>query len=176
MLSVREITASDIDHIADYWLQSDPAFLQNMGVDLSRMPDRQQWTQMLCEQLDQPYELKKSYATIWELDGMAVGHCNVNKIEFGVSAYMHLHLWKPQYRMKGAGAQLVKMSLPWFFKNLKLQVVYCEPYALNPAPNKTLEKAGFSFIRKHITTPGWINFEQEVNQWALTLADFQQMG
>lgn len=173
MLSVREITQADIDRIADYWLQSDPVFLQNMGVDLSKMPNREQWVQMLSEQLEQPYEHKKSYATIWEIDGVAVGHCNVNKIEFGASAHMHLHLWQPQHRMKGAGVELVKMSLPWFFNNLQLQVLFCEPYALNPAPNKTLEKLGFQFVRQYRTTPGWINFEQDVNLWQLKLADWK---
>jgi hypothetical protein len=45
--------------------------------------------------------------------------------------------------------------------------LYCEPYALNPAPNKTLEKLGFKFLKTYTTIPGWINFEQEVNLWEL---------
>ena len=42
------------------------------------------------------------------------------------------------------------------------------PYALNPAPNKTLGRAGFSFSRHYIGTPGSINFEQEVNVWEMS--------
>jgi len=41
----------------------------------------------------------------------------------------------------------------------------CEPYALNPAPNKILKKVGFTFIKIYETTPGWINFKQKVNQY-----------
>jgi RimJ/RimL family protein N-acetyltransferase len=60
---------------------------------------------------------------------------------------MHLHLWYPDKRIKGMGVQLVKKSLPYFFNNLHLKTLYCEPYALNPAPNKTLPKVGFEFVK-----------------------------
>lgn len=36
----------------------------------------------------------------------------------------------------------------------------CEPYALNPVSNKTVEKVGFTFIKQHISAPGSLNFEQ----------------
>lgn len=35
-LSVREITAEDVDNIADYWLQSDPEYYYSMGCDLTK--------------------------------------------------------------------------------------------------------------------------------------------
>lgn len=164
-LSVRELQPDDIERIADYWLGASPEFLTGMGVDLDKMPPRAHWQTMLGAQLKQDYPEKQSYALIWELDGQAAGHSNVNKIVYGESASMHLHLWRPENRIKGCGTRLVKMSLPHFFRNMKLKKLYCEPYALNPAPNKTLEKAGFQFIKTYITTPGFLNFEQEVNLW-----------
>lgn len=163
--SVREIQSSDIESIARYWLEADPAFLQGMGVDLAKMPSREQWLTMLSEQIGQPYTEKKSYCIILQLDGNAVGHCNVNKIMFGEEAYMHLHLWNSKTRKKGFGATLVKMAIPYFFKNLHLKKLCCEPYALNPAPNKTLEKIGFRLLKTYTTTPGYLNFEQVVNLW-----------
>jgi RimJ/RimL family protein N-acetyltransferase len=167
-LSVREIQQEDIEAIINYWLNSDPAFLEGMGVDLKKMPTGEQWKEMLTDQINQPYQEKKSFYTIWLVDGKAIGHCNVNKIIFGQEAFMHLHIWKNENRQKGIGAELVKLSLQWFFKNLNLKNIYCEPYALNPAPNKTLEKLGFEFIKSYTTTPGWINFEQPVNLWELS--------
>lgn len=166
-LSVRPLQASDIDDIADYWLHSDPDFLRGMGVDLDKLPSRSFWTDMLLEQLGQTLEEKKSYCFIWQLAGKAVGHSNVNKIVFGSEAYMHLHLWPTDIRQKGLGTAFVKMTLPYFFEHLQLQKIYCEPYSLNPAPNKTLEKAGFRFVKTYTTTPGWINFEQAVNLWEI---------
>jgi RimJ/RimL family protein N-acetyltransferase len=91
---------------------------------------------------------------------------------FGEQAYMHLHLWNSGFRQKGSGAILVQKSLPYFFENLKLKTLYCEPYTLNPAPNKTLEKIGFELVKTHVTIPGTLNFEQEVHLWKLTRENY----
>jgi len=176
MLSVREIKPDDIALIAHYWLSATPEFLMGMGVDLAKMPARDTWLTMLSEPLSLPYPEKKSYCLIWEAEGRAVGHSNVNKIVYGQEAYMHLHLWETGLRQRGAGAELVKMGLPYFFNNLRLQTLYCEPYALNPAPNRTLAKAGFQLRDTYTTTPGFLNFEQEVCRWELTREAWEVFG
>ena len=175
-LSVREIQQSDIEPLSDYWFKSDPAFLISMGVDLSKLPTRNEWEQMLNEQINQSYEEKKSYCIIWLVNDEAIGHCNVNRIIFGDEAYLHLHIWKPNNRTKGMGLQFVKMTLPWFFEKIELKKICCEPYTLNPAPNKTMEKLGFDFIKEYVTVPGWINFEQPVKHWELSLEKFKQLN
>jgi RimJ/RimL family protein N-acetyltransferase len=65
------------------------------------------------------------------------------------------------------------MTLPLFFERLQLKKLYCEPYALNSAPNKSLEKVGFEFIKEYITIPGSLNFEQPVKRWELSYEKFQ---
>ena len=173
LLSAREMQKYDVEPITQYWLTADPAFLKSMGVDLAKMPSKKEWITMLLEQLAQPYPEKKSYCLIWQIDKKAIGHCNVNKIKFGDEAYMHLHLWNKEFRKKGMGTELVKMSLPYFFENLELKKIYSEPYALNPAPNKTMEKAGFTFVKEFITIPGFLNFEQPVKRWELTYEQYK---
>lgn len=175
-LSVREIEEKDIPNITNYWLNSDPEFMKGMGVDMSKMPDRNQWMEMLSVQIRQKYEEKKSYCIICLLDGEAIGHSNVNNIVFAKEAFMHLHLWYPDVRKSGMGSQLVKMTLPYFFGNLKLERIYCQPYALNPAPNKTLEKVGFKFVKEYITIPGYLNFEQSVKLWEMSYDDFRKLN
>lgn len=165
VLSVREMQASDIPHIIRYWLESSPEYMQSLGVDMAKMPAKSDWEQILSAQLTQDYPAKTSYCMIWEADGKPVGHSNVNKIVYGESAYMHLHLWPSDTRRRGWGLRLVQMTLPYFFERLHLKTLYCEPYAHNPAPNKTLAKAGFTFVKTHRTTPGLLNFEQEANLW-----------
>jgi RimJ/RimL family protein N-acetyltransferase len=174
MLSVREIQNNDIPLITAYWLAAKTVYLQGMGVDVEKMPTQEQWFNILSEPLRQEYKKKKSYCTIWEMDGNPIGHCNINKIIFGQEAFMHLHLWYPDKRTKGAGVQLIKKSLPYFFNNLQLKTLYCEPYALNPAPNKALAKAGFEFVKEYITTPGYLNFEQRVCLWQMTKEQFTE--
>jgi RimJ/RimL family protein N-acetyltransferase len=174
-LSVRPIEYRDIDQIAEYWLSATSDALHQMGADIAKIPGRSHWIEMLTEQLATPIEQKKSYCIIWEMDGVPVGHCNVNNIIFGKEAYMHLHLWKADLRKQGSGTALVKQTLPFFFENLKIRKLFCEPYAHNPAPNKTLEKLGFQLVKEYITIPGILNFEQPVKLWELSYEHFSRL-
>lgn len=175
-LTVREITENDIPLITDYWLSSDPSFMRSMGVDLEKIPAKETWREMLMEQLSQSYENKKSYCIIWQVHEKPIGHSNINKIIFGEEAYMHLHIWYPEGRRKGLGTSFIKMTIPWFFEKYKLKNLYCEPYALNPTPVKTLEKTGFEFLKEYVTTPGWINFEQPVKLWVMSYERFKELS
>jgi RimJ/RimL family protein N-acetyltransferase len=175
-LSVREIQQEDIELIINYWLYADKTYLENMGVDVNKMPTKEVWKNMLLQQLSQSYHEKKSYCIIWQVDGKAVGHSNVNKIIFGQEAFMHLHLWEKDIRKSGLGTELVKMTLPYFFNNMNLKILYCEPYSLNPAPNNALKKVGFEFVKENITIPGFLNFEQKVNLWKLTCEKFKTLN
>ena len=172
---VREIQHSDTEPLCDYWFGADPEFLAGMGVDPAKMPKRDEWKQMLNDQISQPYEEKQSYCIIWLLNDEPVGHSNVNRIIYGEEAYMHLHIWKEDNRIKGMGVKFIQMTLPCFFVKMKLKKICCEPYALNPAPYKVLEKAGFEFIKEYVTVPGWINFEQPVKHWELDLERFKEL-
>lgn len=165
LLTVREMALDDVKYVLQYWLESEPGFMAGMGVDLSKIPAKNELQEMLETQVQLPYRDKQSYALVWLIDSMPAGHCNVNKIRFGEDAFMHLHLWQSGTRRRGAGSQLVKKSLPFFFDHLKLKVIYSEPYALNVAPHKTLAKTGFKFVKEYITVPGTLNFEQPVKQW-----------
>ena len=174
-LSVRELQQKDIEPLTRYWLTAEPEFLIGMGVDLRKMPRPEEWSMMLNEQLQTPLQDKKSYCIIWLENDVAVGHSNINKIIFGQEAYMHLHLWNNVSRKQGNGTAFVRLTLPYFFENCKLKKLYCEPYALNPAPNKTLQKAGFAFVKKYTCIPGTLNFEQEVNLWEMTYEKFESI-
>ncbi|WP_207431503.1 GNAT family N-acetyltransferase [Sabulibacter ruber] len=175
VLAVRELQESDIEAIVNYWLTADAAYLEGMGVELSKIPGRSAWIHMLKTQVHTPLKEKQSYCLIWTLNGKAVGHSNTNKIIFGQEAYMHLHIWEADIRRQGLGSSFLKLTIPHFFQNLQLKTLFCEPYALNPAPNKTLQKVGFQLLQEYTTTPGWINFEQPVKLWQMSLERFRQV-
>lgn len=173
-IKVRPLISNDINFIADYWLLSQKDYLVGMGVDLRKLPSRDGLTNMLRSQINLPDSEKTSLAMVLEVDGQPSGHCNVNDIRYGHDAKMHLHLWKSNNREKGLGTEMVKKSLPEFFNRLELKAIFCEPYALNPAPPRTLIKVGFEFVKKYKTVPGSLNFEQEVNQYKLTKKKFEE--
>jgi len=166
-LEVKLMDHSDIPFVLDYWMNASPDYLESMGADFRKMPSRENFEKMLLVQLETAIEEKNGLATIWMLDGKRVGHCNVNQLQYGEQANMHLHIWTPSLRQKGSGQKFLKQSISLFFETLKLKTLYCEPAASNPAPNRTLPKVGFSFVKKYRCIPGAINFEQEVNRWVL---------
>ncbi len=165
----------DIEHFIRYWVDASPEHLEGMGVDVSKRPTREQVEQLVKSQICLPMEEKKAYFLAWVKNGYPVGSAHVNQIAWGEQAFMHLHLWNSKNRQKGMGCELVKQSLSFFFENLKLKQLFCEPYALNPAPNKTVEKLGFTFVKQHTTIPGASNFEQAVNLWKLTKEQYQKI-
>ena len=167
ILLVKELKEKDVNLIADYWFNSPPEHLRGMGVDPAKMPQKDDFKTALLTQLTLPFEEKNAYALIWYVNDKPIGHCNVNPIEYNDHAYMHLHIWNDEYRKNGYGTDFIKMSTPYFFNNLKIKTLYCQPYANNTSPNKTLEKAGFTYIKEYITIPGAITFEQPVKLWEI---------
>jgi RimJ/RimL family protein N-acetyltransferase len=175
-LAIREITEPDFASMVDYFLKADIEYLAGMGVDAEKLPRREEWLQLLTDEFRKPPEKKGFFYVIWLLNNVPVGHSNINKIIFGEEAYMHLHLWSADIRQKGMGFEFIKMSLPYYFEKFKLKRLYCEPYAFNPAPNKTLKKLGFDFLKEYDTIPGWINLHQTVNKWCLDVDKYLASG
>jgi RimJ/RimL family protein N-acetyltransferase len=165
--AVREMTKDDIKLAIDYFLNATPAYLEALGVDINKIPSRDEWTKIILHEFAQPLERKKLYYVIWQKDNVPVGHSHINDIIFAKEAFMHLHLWNSINRNKGDGTLFVKESLNYYFQKFNLQKIFCQPYALNPAPNHTLKNIGFEFIKTYETIPGWLNFKQPVNLWQL---------
>jgi RimJ/RimL family protein N-acetyltransferase len=168
---VKALSAAEIPFLLDYWYQSPPEYIYALGADINLFPKRSDFETMLLKQISTPYPQKKGMAHIWLENGKPIGHNNVNQIIFGKQANMHLHIWEASLRQKGIGTTLLKLSIPNFFSQLKLEMLFCEPNAHNIAPNRTLAKLGFHFIKTHVIVPGSINYKQEVNQWVLKKED-----
>lgn len=171
-ISVREIQKDELHFIVDYFSNADTSYLLAMGADKRKMLDRKEWMLKLANDFDKPIAEKEFYYLLWLVDDKPVGHSNINKIIFGQSAYMHLHMWVGNKRQKGLGSQFVEKCVAIYFITFQLQKLICEPYAENPAPHKVIEKMGFEFIKTYETIPGWISFKQFVNRYELSRASF----
>lgn len=172
-ISIRTIEERDIASIVDYFLNADVSFLHGMGVDPDKLPARENWIGMLTRELSVPLASKKFYYVIWMLNDQPIGHSSLTNIAYPQEAYMHIHMWHSNTRNVGIGIELIRKTLEHYFEDLGFKQLYCEPYALNPAPNKVLEKVGFDFIKDYVTTPGWLCFQQPVKRWLLTAEKFQ---
>jgi len=88
---------------------------------------------------------------------------------------MHLHIWRKDKRKNGFGLDFLRLTIPYFFKNFKLEKLICEPYSENIAPNRALKKLGFELVRTYETTPGWISFRQTVNRYELKKKQLEEI-
>jgi len=168
ILEVRPFSSSlDHERVVDYFLNADSSYLRGMGVDPSLLPDRDSWLRTLVADLERDDREKKTCFVAWIYNGEAVGHSCINKIRFGKEAYIHLHIWRSDFRKLGIGTEFFKQSAQMFVDRFRLKRLVCEPFAENPAPNRVLLKAGFKFIRRYRTVPVPISAEIEVNRYVL---------
>lgn len=168
-LTVREMQIDEVHLVIDYFHTASPEHLETLGVDPTRLPGRSQWKQLYEQDFGQPLEKRRSFLVLWQLDDVPIGFSSVDRIAYGKHAYMHLHIFDSSKRQSGFGEACVRQSVEIYFKALRLERLYCEPNAFNAAPNRTLQKAGFRFVKTHKTVPGPLNFHQAVTQWVFEL-------
>jgi RimJ/RimL family protein N-acetyltransferase len=166
-LTVREMTAAETDLIVEYFLGSTPEHLEMLGVDPTRFPPAASWRERLRREIALPIEQRSLVLVLWLSDDQPIGFSTSDKIVYGEQANMHLHVIDPGRRHQGAGAECVRRSVDLYFEKLQLKRLFCEPHAFNVAPNRTLQKAGFKYLKTHMTVPGPLNFHQAVTRWVI---------
>jgi RimJ/RimL family protein N-acetyltransferase len=114
-----------------------------------------------------PIDQRATVLVGWLLDDRAIGFSTSDKIIFGEQANMHLHVADPERRHQGIGVECVRRSVQLYFDRLKVKRLFCEPNAFNVAPNRTLQKAGFKYLKTHMTVPGPLNYHQAVTRWVI---------
>ena len=164
-IEVREMTRSEVGQIIDYFHRSSPEHLEMLGVDPTRLPAPAAWQDHFQKQFALPLERRSGYFVIWLRNGCPAGFSSCDKIVFGERANMHLHVTAPELRQQGMGTECVRRSVALYFASLELKRLFCEPNALNVGPNRTLQKAGFKYVKTHWTVPGPMNFHQAVTRW-----------
>jgi RimJ/RimL family protein N-acetyltransferase len=164
---VRAMTLDEVEHIIDYFHSAAPEHLEMMGVDPTRLPSRSAWRDRYQRELTLPPAERSALMVIWLEGERCVGFSTADKITFGEQANMHLHIIEPGGRGQGAGVECVRRSASFYFETLKLKRLFSEPNAFNIAPNRTLQKAGFKYVKTHMTVPGPLNFHQAVTKWVL---------
>ncbi len=174
-LWVRPWRQEDISSIINYFLNASEAYIRGMGADPSRLPPYDKWYDSLAREIRLEPRDQGYYYVIWMLGDRSVGHTNVNLIEYGQKAHMHLHLWEADSRRSGLGTSFIIRSIPLFFERFDLAYLISEPYADNPAPHKTLARAGFTFVQQYNTIPGPINFRQDVRRYRIDKSDLNDL-
>jgi RimJ/RimL family protein N-acetyltransferase len=166
-LIVREVAVEEVDLIIDYFHDSTPEHLEVLGVDPTRLPSRERWRERFAREYKRAVHDRSTLLVVWELDDAPVGFSTADKIVYGEQAHMHLHVINPQQRRSGIGSACVRETAEIYFEALALQRLFCEPNAFNVAPNRTLQSAGFRYVKTYKTVPGPLNYHQPVTRWVL---------
>jgi RimJ/RimL family protein N-acetyltransferase len=161
------MTLAESELIIGYFHDASPEHLEMLGVDPTRLPPRAEWRERYRRAFELPVEQRSSFLVIWLLDEAPVGFSSCDKILFGERANMHLHVVAAERRNAGIGAGCVRRSVDLYFETLQLRRLYCELNAFNIAPNRTLQKAGFRYLKTHMTVPGPLNYHQAVTRWVV---------
>lgn len=151
----------------DYFINADESFLRGMGIDRTKFQERQAWLDRILKDQQNPDDKKVRFYLAWIYEGRHVGHSSVNSINIGEHAVIHLHLYEPELRRNGVGAQFFKMSVDFVLQHFNLKKLICEPFSENPAPNRVMNKLGFKLVKSYKTTPTPISFEQIVNRYEI---------
>ena len=160
-------SVADYEGMVDYFLGGGEAFLRGMGVDPAKLPTREAWLESALLDHARPDAQKSRAYLAWLVAGKVVGHSSISRIRVGEDAYIHLHLWQGGERRRGLGRWFFLESAREFGRSFGLKRLYCEPYAHNAAPNRTLAGTGFRLVKQYRTSPGAIHFEQELNLYVL---------
>jgi RimJ/RimL family protein N-acetyltransferase len=166
-LFVREMLPSEGHLVTSYFHDSTIEYLESLGVDPTRLPPAAVWQDRIREQYALPLERRAAVLVLWLMDDEPVGFSSCDKIIYGDRASMHLHVLRTEKRQSGIGAECVRQSAAIYFDMLKLKSLFCEPNAFNVGPNRTLQKAGFKYLKTHMTVPGPLNYHQAVTRWLL---------
>jgi RimJ/RimL family protein N-acetyltransferase len=164
-IAVREMTLTETDLVINYFHRATPEHLEMVGVDPSRLPTPDAWRERFQQDFSLPLEKRRGFLLIWLLDRQAIGFSSCDKIVFSERANMHLHIAEPTLRQQGIGAECVRRSVDIYFEKLRLKSLFCEPNAFNVGPNRTLQRAGFKYVKTCMTVPGALNFHQAVTRW-----------
>lgn len=166
-LTVREMMDSEVDLIIEYFHSSTPEHLEILGVDPTRLPNPESWRKRFRHEYTRPIEQRATFFVIWMSENRPIGFSTSGQIAYGEQANMHLHVTDAERRNRGIGVECVRRSVDIYFERLKLKRLFCEPNAFNVAPNRTLQKAGFKYLKTHMTVPGPLNFHQAVTRWVI---------
>jgi RimJ/RimL family protein N-acetyltransferase len=164
---VRPMRLDEVGVRIDYFHDASDEYLRKLGVDRSLLPSKADWRDSYAKDFARPLEERETYNLAWELDGRIVGFSSVDNIEVGEQAFMHLHIVEEPKRRGGLGTEFVRLSVDHYFQTLDLQRLFCQPNAFNTAPNRTLQRAGFTYAFTKEMQPGFINFPQPITRWVL---------
>lgn len=148
LLAIRDFGATDIPMVSKYWYESDPAYIEAMGVDLTKLLTREKFEQFLAEKCnaDIPGKESRINAVVITYAGRAVGFHTINPLVENDYGVFHAHVVEPSLRRQGIAQHSYRMATKLFMKRFNLNRIIFKTPIQNIGPNRVKEKIGIRCI------------------------------
>lgn len=165
---LRDFEERDIPAFSSYWMESDPVYLHNLGIDVVRLKQLSGLEQRLKDRIHQPPETTNGWNLALENDGKLAGFGVIKDLVFGSHAGCHVHLLNAKDRAQGVVSRVFVRAMEIFFERFKLNRVEFTPLSTNPASNGLLKKMGIRYVGNRIGKGGDMAREAEMSCYELT--------
>lgn len=174
-VSVRDLKESDISKILDYWHRSPNNFLENMGVDLNKMPSEFEMKKILLEKFQNITKDKsfKSTVLIITYEDQAVGVHSLFPIEVGEHAVFHAHIFDENFRGKGIAQISYMKACKIFIERFSFKRILFKTPVRNIGAIKVKEKLGIRCIGEEEINFGFIKEGTKAKVFELRREDLQ---
>lgn len=138
-LRLRDLTETDLDAVARYWIDADDFYLGAMGIDRSCLGDRD-WAVARFRQAipsGDPGQPRQSFAI--ELGDRLVGYTNLNCYAPDRN-FSHWHLIDPVVRRSGLSSALYPYRLRTYFDCTRMAVLTHQTRPENVGVNRLLDR------------------------------------
>jgi RimJ/RimL family protein N-acetyltransferase len=152
IVTVRDLTVTDIPKVLDYWYSSEPSFLESMGVDLTKLAPREEFRKMLQDKCQANMALPESKinAQVICVDEKPVGFHTINPLVEGDYGVFHAHIWDEDMRGKGITVRSYLLACKVFMDRFNLKRILFKTPLQNKDAIRVKEKLGIAVVGEEI--------------------------
>ncbi len=177
LISVRELTESDIPIMMNYWFRSPPGFIESMGVDPAKMPSESEMEAGMRARMQASRALPKpnSSGVAIVYDGKFIGQHSVNQLTEDGSAIFHAHIFSPEFRGRGIGMHSYPKACRFFMDRFNLKRILFKTPLQNTGSIRVKEKLGLRCVGEETIGFGIIKAGTAAKVFELTRAELNKL-
>lgn len=152
LISVRDLTFSDLPLILKYWFGSPPGFIESMGVDPKKMPTETEMESNLRKKISDNEKLpfSKLNALVITYDQRPIGFHTINPLVEGDFGVFHAHIWDSNFRRRGIAIHSYPKACRIFIERFNLEKVLFKTPVQNTGAIRVKEKLGIRTIGEEV--------------------------
>jgi len=150
---LRDVEERDVPAIVSYWHDSPPEYLRSIGLDVGRLPSREEMAKRL-RAMATSGGLARRATLVCESGGRPVG---VGTLRTGMEkkqGYAHTHILDDALRGRGLGHLLLVPVFGAWFRSFPVDEIIAQVVPENARVNRALQKSGLVPTKVELENPG----------------------